>query len=414
MTRRSGSVPSRERPRPRHVAALRFATIPFAVLTPWAAMSAGCGQDPVGVDVVRNENGDEQIPEGDTELIERCGSTGIKCGDGCCAPGNICSDYDRCIPDTSCETNAQCSADSQCAQGRCVPWSILPAGSQFSRACRNTVDLPSVVPEVQCSWPGDTLPAVNPNQVQVIGTPMVVDFNSDGDPSTRHPSIVFISYEGPFATNTGVIRVIDGETCELQDTITGEFPFTPEVPLALGDINNDGKPDIIAADEQPLGAATRSGIAVFELASSGSVPKFQAMQRGRVQSSGTGTITGFALGDVDNDDFPEIFTEKTMLRYDEAFKGLVNVAPIVPSGHSELTNIEPPAVVDIDGDRQSEVVTPQGAFTWDTLNNVFINKSRSLDSNDPLWRPDPLIDLNGAFMGMANLRPDWSTGLPQG
>ena len=44
--------------------------------------------------------------------------------------------------------------------------------------------MPSVVPEVQCQWPGATPPAVQPEMVQVIGTPMVVDFNSDNDPST--------------------------------------------------------------------------------------------------------------------------------------------------------------------------------------------------------------------------------------
>lgn len=388
------------------VLALLFAPIPLGVL------GAACGTDPVGIPIPPGPTGDV-IPPENQGLIDRCGEDGITCGEGCCAAGNTCS-FERCIPAVPCTTSDECSADSQCAAGVCSPWNVLPSGAQFSRSCRNTVDLPSVIPEVQCQWPGPALPTVLPNQVQVIGTPMVVDFNSDGDANTIQPSIVFISYEGPFATNTGSIRVIDGKTCELQDTIQGEFPFTPEVPLALGDVNNDGRPDIVAADEEPVGAAVRSGISIFELATSGPVPKFQPMQRGRVQSTGTGTITGFALHDVDNDDRPEIFTEKTMLRYDEDFDGLVDVTPIVPSGRTALTTVEPPTVVDIDGDRQAEVVTPQGVFTWDTLTNKFIDKSRTLDSSDPLWRPDQQIDLNGAFLGMANLRGDWATGLSQG
>jgi hypothetical protein len=399
----SGVLPSL---RARRVLALLFSPIPLGVV------AAACGTDPVGIPIEPTMPGDVAIDPGDTDLIERCGEDGIKCGEGCCSRGNTCSDFDRCIPAVPCTSSDECSADSQCAAGVCSPWNVLPRGAQFSRSCRNTVDLPSVVPEVQCQWPGPTAPAVLPNQVQVIGTPMVVDFNSDGDATTSQPSIVFISYEGPFSTNTGSIRVIDGKTCELQDTIQGELPFTPEVPLALGDVNNDGRPDIVAADEEQVGAAIRSGIAIFELAGSGPVPKFQLMQRGRIQSTGTGNITGFALHDVDNDDYPEIFTEKTMLRYDEDFGGLVDISAIIPSGHQALTTVEPPTVVDIDGDRQAEVVTPQGVFTWDTLTNKFIDKSRG--GSAPLWNPDELIDLNGAFMGLANLRPDWATGLPQG
>jgi hypothetical protein len=387
--------------------ALLFAPLPLAVLF------TGCGEGPVKVPIPKG--GGTAVSVGDDdELIARCGADGIKCGEGCCMSNNTCSDDGRCIPIVECTTNDECSADSQCAAGQCEPWSVLPRGSQFSRSCRTAVDLPSVVPEVQCSWPGDTPPAVNPNQVQVIGTPMVVDFNSDNDPSTITPSIVFISYEGPFATNTGSIRVIDGRDCTLQDTIEGQFPFTPEVPLALGDVNNDGHPDIVAADEERVNdaGATVSGIAIFELAGSGPVPKFQPMRNGRVKSSGTGIITGFALHDVDNDAYPEIFTEKTMLRYNSESHTLENVSPIAPLDHAPLTTVEPPTVVDVDGDRQAEVVTPQGVFTWDTQNNVFLDKSRG--GNVPLWNPDELIDTNGAFIGMANLRPDWATGLAQG
>jgi hypothetical protein len=131
-----------------------------------------------------------------------------------------------------------------------------------------------------------------------------------------------------------------------------------------------------------------------------------------VQSNSTGIITGFALHDVTNDDIPEIFTEKTMLHFDPDFDGLVDVSAIIPSGHAPLTTVEPPTVVDVDGDRLAEVVTPQGVFTWDTLNNVFLDKSRG--GSAALWNPEELIDLNGAFMGMANLRDNWATGLPQG
>jgi VCBS repeat protein len=359
-------------------------------------------------------SGGTPIPAGNEVLIEQCGADGSLCGEGCCPAGNVCSDFGRCIPDTECTDSSECTSDSTCAQGRCQPWDVYPDGFRFNRACRDSVDLPSVVPTVQCRWPGDTVPSIQPEMVQVIGTPMVMDFDSDNDPETIEPSIVFISYSGPFNANTGVIRVINGKTCELQDTIEGQFPFTPEVPLALGDINNDGRPDIIAADEEQVGAAIRSGIAVFELAGTGPDPKFQPMPRGRLRSSGTGIIKGFALADIDDDEYPEIFTEKTMLRFDVAQDALVDVTALQPSSvgvggvsRPELTMLEPPTVTDIDGDRIAEVVTPQGIFTWNSTARAFEDKSRG--GTQALWNGND-ADPEGAFMAMANLE-EWPTGL---
>ena len=372
---------------------------------------AACSPEPAGIAIAPGGDGGDgggtPIPGDQDVLIAQCGSDGIICGEGCCPAGNTCSKFGRCIPDQDCTDGSECASDSTCAQGKCQAWDNFPDGYRFDRACRDAVDLPSVVPTVQCSWPGATPPAIQPEMVQVIGTPMVVDFNSDDDPSTIKPSIVFISYANAFNDNTGVIRVIDGATCELQDTIQGQFRFTPEVPLALGDINNDGKPDIIAADEEPIGAAIRSGIAVYELSGSGLTPKFQEMPRGRVQSSGTGIIKGFALSDLDDDEYPEIFTEKTMLHFDVAQQGLVDVSGLQITGRPELTMDEPPTVADLDGDHIAEVVTGQGIFSWDSINRTFVDKSRG--GALALWNPGP-DDAQGAFLGLANLE-DWPTGL---
>ena len=84
-------------------------------------------------------------------------SDGITCDEGCCTNGDVCA-FGRCVPEVPCDDNDQCSADSQCSAGNCAPWNVLPDGNRFSRACRNVIDLPSVIPEIQCQWPGDTPP----------------------------------------------------------------------------------------------------------------------------------------------------------------------------------------------------------------------------------------------------------------
>lgn len=376
------------------------AAVPAALLG-----SVSCAPEAPPLEIPPGSGDDVGVAPGSAEA-QRCGEDGIQCGNsGCCLAGNTCQE-NRCIPVTECENSGDCLSDSQCAAGSCQPWNLQPADRRADQTCRNSIELPEVVPTVQCQWPGERPPSELPNSVQVIGTPMVVDFNSDGDRSTTRPSIVFVSYEGSFQEATGVIRVIDGADCSLQATIQGQFGFTPEVPVALGDINGDGRPDIVAADEERLQAAVASGIAAFELASTGPNPTFREL--GRVRSSGTGIIKGFALHDVDNDEFPEIFTEKTMLRYDPEL-GLTDVSALQQPNRPELTAQEPPTVMDLDGDLTAEVITPQGIFTWDTLETIFKDKTTSLSGSDTLW--DNEDDFPGTFMGMANLG-EWPTNLP--
>ncbi len=392
----------------------------LVIAAPAALVAGACAETP-SIEVPPGDGIDPVLDPDDPRVL-RCGGDGIPCGDeGCCTEGNTCTKFGRCVPEKPCTSNEQCTADSQCGGGQCLPWANLPADRAFNLACRTAVDLPSLEPKVQCQWPNKNANGVEippgelPTSVQVIGTPMVVDFDFDNDPTTMHPSIVFVSYDtaGNFSQQTGVLRVINGDDCKLQATIQGQFFFTPEVPPALGDVNGDGRPDIVAADEQLFGAAPKSGVAVFEAIGDGTTD-FKPMRNGRVDSAGTGIIKGFALHDVDGDDLPEIFTDKTMLHFDKALDSLVDVTAIQPPGGDpgQLTGREPPMVVDLDGDTQAEVITPQGIFSWNIAAEepTFIDKSRGA-GNEPLFDPDDKV--NGAFMAMGNLA-NWNTGLPGG
>jgi hypothetical protein len=380
----------------------------LVVSSPVAAGIGACADAP-GIKVMDGGAGGGAVLDPNDPRVARCGATGVACGEeGCCASGNACSDFGTCIPTLACSGNEQCSGDSTCGGTSCVPYADLPAELAFNRNCRTEVDLPSLAPVVKCRWPGASTPSIEPNKVQVVSTPMVVDFNFDDDPTTRHPSIVFISYEGNLGQQTGVLRVIDGDTCELQATIVGSNPFTARVPPAVGDINADGRPDIIVADEQSIGAAVQSGIAAYQAEGGGST-EFDEI--GRIGSGSTAIISGFAIHDLDGDEFPEILTEKTLLRFDPVLKTLVNLAALQRENRPELTGIEPPIVVDVDGDRRAEMVTSQGIFNWDVTGLDVVDKPRA--GNEPLWNDDR--NVNGAFIAAADfsLEPgDFPTGLP--
>lgn len=384
------------------------------VSTPVALGIGACAEAP-GVEIEPGNGiggADGVTLDRDDPRVARCGVDGVVCGEeGCCESGNVCSDFGRCIPNTSCTGNEQCSADSTCGGTSCVPYANFPAELAFNRSCRTQVDLPSLAPVVKCRWPGPSTPSEEPTKVQVISTPMVVDFNFDDDPSTVHPSIVFISYEDNLAQQTGVLRVIDGDTCALQATIRGLNPFTARVPPALGDINADGRPDIIVADEESVGAAVQSGIAAYEALGGGGT-SFRQIGR-RIGSGSTAIISGFAIHDLDGDEYPEILTEKTLLRFDPVLGTIVNLAALQRENRPELTGIEPPIVVDVDGDRRNEMVTSQGIFNWDVTGLDVVDKPRA--GNEPLW--NDTRNVNGAFIAAADfsLEPgDFPTGLPGG
>jgi len=329
----------------------------------------------------------------------RCGTGGIECpvgGMGCCPAGDTCTVDGTCVPAASCTGNQDCSSDSVCGGSTCRPWSSFPAQVAFDFSCRSGVNLPSLLPQVQCRW-GDTPPAAFPNSVQVIGTPMVIDFNFDNNPTTIHPSIVFLSYEaGGLATPNAVLRVIDGGNCQEQfSTDGGDNPFVPDITPALGDIDGDGRPDIVLADIQRNGTSTKTGVVVYT--AKGGAGTF--MRLGRQTASATTEFKGISLFDVDGlpDNLPEILTDTGMFSFKNGEGG--GITGLAQRVNLDGSLLEPPFVHDVDGDRSSELVTAQGIFSWnDASSNMDPKKARS----ENLWNADA-DQPTAAFVGMANL-----------
>jgi len=321
---------------------------------------------------------------------------------GCCPAGNTCTADGSCVPAASCTANQDCSSDSVCGGGNCKPWSSFPAQTNFDFACRSGVDLPSLEPQVQCRW-GDTPPAEFPNSVQVVGTPMVIDFDYDNNPETIHPSIVFVSYEaGGLAAPNGVLRVINGRTCapEFSDD-GGSNPFIPDVAPALGDVDGDGFPDIVLGDIERLGTSTKAGIVIYSTKGGR-----QFTRLGRKTAASTVEFKGISLFDVDGlpDNLPEILTDTGMFSFKTG--SLTGINGLAQRVNLDGSLLEPPFVHDVDGDRSSELVTAQGIFTWnEEASDMDPKKARGED----LWNADA-DQPNAAFVGMANLG-DYPTAL---
>jgi hypothetical protein len=333
--------------------------------------------DPVGTD----PNG--VCAEGTTF----CDGAGEGGAPACCPAGTDCSGQ-RCVPAKPCTTNADCDSDTVCGGRYCRPWSFLGA-QPWDFTCRTNVDLPSLRPEQKCHWPQGT-PGEFPDSVHVISTPMVVDFDFDGDPAVVKPSIVFVSYSGSLATPDGVLRVIDGESCRLQYSYRGEeTPLVADVSPALGDLDGDGIPEIVAVDFD-FEPSERSGLVVLKKEGNG----FDVIAR--KNSSRSPAFRAVSIHDADGlpDGLPEILTNTGMFSLSVgALDGLLERVNI------EAALLEPPAVYDVDGDRIAEMVAPTGIFNW---NEEAQSMAPKLVRAAPLWNPNQDVP-SGAFVGMVEL-----------
>jgi VCBS repeat protein len=355
---------------------------------------------------------DAAPPPGTCEKTAKCGD-GCSCGDlGCCPEGTVCvGNGARCwATGQSCTTTNDCEdADNYCTNGVCLPY-LSGTAKQEDQSCRQHVDLPTLVPEAKCRWPYDFPPTDFPDSVQVAGTPMVIDFDFDGNKSTSNPSIVFVSYAPPYSDQNGVLRVIDGKTCKTQFTISGQFPILPDASPALGNLDlpscprdcpdprGDARPEIVFPAVDRSGASDKPHIIAY---------RYDADQRQFVQWWDTLTTTAveklfsISIDDLDNDGSPEVITADQVLAPNgKNFPG--EVLFLIPfQGGRGL--IEPPVITDITGDRFPDVVTSQGIYVWDLTTN-------ELKLGD-FW-PERAVPIEAAFTAVAELTDEVFDQLP--
>jgi hypothetical protein len=289
-----------------------------------------------------------------------CAAPRVECGTECCAAGDRCFEGTRCIPDLgTCTTSDECSSDSRCVSGVCVPWGTPPS-ARNDASCTRAIDIESIQPDVQCRWTGPPGGDAFPSHFQVMATPVVVDFDFDDDPATLRPSIVFASFPtaGSYGA-PGVLRVIDGGTCTHQFTATdpADAVMSP-APVALGDLDGDGRAEIVAA-------AHNGGVLAFawDRAAGGFARRWRSGTcdgaGGRTSdfTGGADRWSGPSIHDLDDDGSPEVIYGATVYDRDGCLRssslGFANYG----SGYV-------PVIADVDEDGRMELVLGNGIYEW--------------------------------------------------
>ncbi|HSN27768.1 MAG TPA: VCBS repeat-containing protein, partial [Kofleriaceae bacterium] len=283
-------------------------------------------------------------------------------GDICtpaCTGDTVCR-YNTCVaPPEPCGSNADCPGDKYCdaPNHECLPWGVGPGGVNDPGCKRDPV--PGVFfPGAQCEWLGPPPGDPYPNHVNVLATPMVATFYAQGELST--PSIVFTSYnytdgvaqscESSDPTNYyGVIRIIDGASCQQQATIASPT-VVASASVAIADIGGiDATPEIVAARSD-------GGLVAWTLKPTGWEVLWQTA------STFADTLCDWAgpsIHDLDDDGIPEILFYGNV--YDangNALDETLGAGPATGTGYI-------PVAADVDGDGQVELITGTEIYGWD-------------------------------------------------
>ncbi|HUT77748.1 MAG TPA: VCBS repeat-containing protein, partial [Polyangia bacterium] len=239
--------------------------------------------------------------DGDTDIDTECPQGW--CGEVCCAEDETCYEG-SCLPvHGECQDHPDCQEDSCCHDGLCFPWGTGPC-PEFNAECTQTVIAGLFQPSIQCEWTAPPDGDPYPDHVRVLSTPLVVDFDFDDDSATIEPSIVVMTYNGDDGSSGyyngafGVIRVLDGKTCELRYNVGTQLNGcnTP----AIADIDLDGRPDIVA--HTGLGELAIYGY-------DGGTDEFTVLCQGSLTFAAQATgWSAPAVYDLDGDGLPEIMT----------------------------------------------------------------------------------------------------------
>ncbi len=330
------------------------------------------------------------------------------CGGERCEGGDVCR-YDNCVPDPEPCIDDECPGDQWCdtTTNECLPWGLGPSGDHDETCSREAV--PGVfVPGVQCEWLGPELGEPHQDHKNVLGSPMVADFGLNaGGGEFSSPYIVFIATNGvdggaPTSQGTdpaifGVIRVIDGKTCDLLYTIdTPSVISSPSV--ALGDLNLDGRPEIVAP-------RTIGGLAAWtysEVTDSWTVLWETASTYADTMTDWTGP----SIHDLDDDGQPEV------MFYGNVYSGVDGSTldeTILDTALDRITGYIP-VVADIDGDGQPELITGAQIYGWDIPTTAWVAEGPALSSPGRTavadfgrFGADPLLDDRATLDGVGEV-----------
>ena len=326
----------------------------------------------------------EQCVEGAECQEDVCRVT-VKTGEACddshlCPEGDLCFTYDGasscsvnhgdCTTDEDCWGDSYCCLDDSCSpRNFCVSYGEGPRGDR-NESCEFQNEERIFEAAVQCEWKTPAAGDPYPNHANVLMTPLVMNTPHD---SGKAQEIIFTTYnnsdggapsgQGSDIRYYGVIRIINGETCALQESIFDDANhIIGGSNIAMADVDNDGYVEIFASRGTAQHAGNGGGIVAFHWDNeAGKYVTWWAT----TQHSGNLNWGGPSVHDINNDGIPEIVGYGG-----EVFSTLDGKRLNPGQTIAELSYT--PTLGDLDNDGKVEIIGTGSTYRWDNSSNTWV------------------------------------------
>jgi hypothetical protein len=335
-----------------------------------------------------------------------CGSADLVCAAGCCASGEVCL-FDACVtPGDDCYSAVDCpdghycepalgddtgggGMGGNCTQplipGKCLPLPDVcedgetPEQDGCVPKCEYHPPIGQLDADIRWQWGYDPAPAEFPDKADVWATPAVArlyDANCDGKVDLADPpNVAFVSGDSqgtcchctgqsPSACLTGVLRLLDGRSgAEIWSLDKAEMTSTgfAGLSVALGDVDKDQKTDIVAITGE-------GKVAVID--ATGTVTHLSSDVVNGAANTTFGWGGGIALGDMDNDGWPEIAYGRSVFTMAGGSLALLFHGA---EGAGGVAYVRLSHFADLDGDGDLELIAGRTAYNHDGTSFVYNN-----------------------------------------
>ena len=265
---------------------------------------------------------------------------------GRCSPkGPACTDNKMCKDDTYC-CSGTCRVDGA-ADGVCVVFDTMPQNASCTTAIKQGV----FAPNLQCQW--TTPPANDPfmNHRQVLTTPLVADLPNNSGSAAE---IIFVASDSAAGAiqgdgSGGRIRILNGQTCEQVEVIKAGPAVRDAATPAIGDINGDNTPEIVAHEAFP----NNNKVVAFSWKTDHYDVLWEATGSANPDP---GAWDGLSIHDLNDDGKAEVIG-----RGGEVFDGATG--KVITLGGDPIILESDPALGDVDKDGKIDLVANQ-VFSW--------------------------------------------------